>query len=38
MAPGVEMKLSARLSAGECSNLIWGVVDMMGVDNLNRGI
>lgn len=24
--PGVEMKLSAKLSTGECSYLIWGVV------------
>jgi len=29
MVPGVETKLSARLSAGECSNLIWGVFDMV---------
>jgi hypothetical protein len=28
MVPGVETKLSARLSAGECSNLMFGVVDM----------
>lgn len=26
MVPGVETKLSARLSTGECSNLMWGVV------------
>jgi hypothetical protein len=29
MEPGVETKLSARLSVGECSNLMWGVFDMM---------
>jgi hypothetical protein len=29
MVPGVETKLSARLSAGECSNLIWGESDML---------
>jgi hypothetical protein len=28
MVPGVETKLSARLSTGECSNLMWGVVDI----------
>jgi hypothetical protein len=26
--PGVEMKLSAKLSTGECSYLIWGVVSI----------
>jgi hypothetical protein len=30
MEPGVETKLSAKLSAGECSNLMLGVFDMMG--------
>lgn len=27
--PGVEVKLSAKLSVGESSNLIWGVVDIV---------
>ena len=30
--PGVEMKLSARESVGESSNLMWGVVDMAVLD------
>lgn len=34
-APGVESKLSARLSAGECSNLMRGVFDMV---NLGCGV
>jgi hypothetical protein len=29
--PGVETKLSARLSAGECSNLMCGVVSIVKV-------
>ena len=34
MVPGVEAKLSARLSAGECSNLICGAVDILVVVNV----
>jgi len=30
MVPGVETKLSAKLSVGECSNLMWGVFSMVG--------
>jgi hypothetical protein len=32
MVPGVDTKLSARLSAGECSNLMCGVFDMFDND------